>query len=54
MYFSIRVEGHYKNMSTDYKKQFDTLIKGAKNIVITAHRSPDPDAISSVLSIYFI
>lgn len=39
---------------TEFSTNFFELIEGAKNMVITAHESPDDDSIASVLSVYEI
>jgi phosphoesterase RecJ-like protein len=35
------------------KEKIDSFIKNAKNIVVTSHLSPDPDALGSALGVWF-
>ncbi len=42
----------YTTINNSFIKEFDKQTTSAKDIVITAHISPDDDAISSVLSVY--
>jgi bifunctional oligoribonuclease and PAP phosphatase NrnA len=38
---------------TDYKKQFEDLLKNSKKIAITAHMGPDPDSIFSCTALNY-
>lgn len=42
----------YTTVNQTFVKTFNQKVKSAHNIVVTAHISPDDDAISSVLSVY--
>ena len=45
---------HFPQVSAEFAGNFFELVNQAKNVVITAHVSPDSDSIASVLSVYEI
>lgn len=44
----------FTQTSPEAKREFESLISGANRVAITAHISPDDDAIASVLTLYHI
>jgi phosphoesterase RecJ-like protein len=44
----------FTQASPESKREFESLISGANRVAITAHISPDDDAIASVLTLYHI
>lgn len=45
---------HYNEISPEFTQKFFDLVKSSSRVVITGHRSPDDDAVSSALATYEI